>query len=105
MIANIDPTSAKSPAPIYQLKVTLLGTEPPVWRRLRVPGNAKLPWLHAVLQVVQFREDRRLARLGPPQADFDRHVVLGRRRADEPPRLTEAVRAALFNGGNGCAPS
>jgi hypothetical protein len=51
MIANIDPTSARSSASTYQLKVTLLGTEPPVWRRLRVPGNAKLPWLHAVLQV------------------------------------------------------
>jgi hypothetical protein len=51
MIANIEPTAAKASAPIYQLKVVLLGTKPPVWRRLRVPGNANLGWLHAALQV------------------------------------------------------
>ncbi len=51
MIANIDPMAAKSAAPIYQLKIALLGTKPSVWRRLQVPGNANLGWLHAVLQV------------------------------------------------------
>jgi hypothetical protein len=35
----------------YQLKVVLLGSEPPIWRRLQVPGDARLDWLHAVLQV------------------------------------------------------
>jgi hypothetical protein len=51
MIANIDPAAAKSTAPIYQLKVVLLGSKPPIWRRLQVPGNARLDWLHASLQV------------------------------------------------------
>jgi hypothetical protein len=37
--------------PIYQLKVVLLDTEPPVWRLVQVPGHANLGWLHAVLQV------------------------------------------------------
>jgi len=50
MIANIEPARAKSAAPIYQLKVVLLGSKPPIWRRLQVPGNANLNWLHAVLQ-------------------------------------------------------
>lgn len=51
MIANIDPAAAKSAVgPTYQLKVVLLGVEPPIWRRLQVPGNASLGWLHAVLQ-------------------------------------------------------
>jgi hypothetical protein len=36
---------------IYYLKVTLAGVEPPIWRRLRVPGEATLVWLHAVVQV------------------------------------------------------
>jgi hypothetical protein len=35
----------------YQLKVVLLDSEPPIWRRLQVPGDACLDWLHAVLQV------------------------------------------------------
>jgi hypothetical protein len=51
MIANIEPTATKASAPIYHLKVVLNGTKPPIWRRLQVPGNANLGWLHAVLQV------------------------------------------------------
>ena len=51
MIALIEPTAAKASAPVYHLKVSLIGTKPPVWRRLQVPGNANLGWLHAVIQV------------------------------------------------------
>ncbi|HLH56343.1 MAG TPA: plasmid pRiA4b ORF-3 family protein [Verrucomicrobiae bacterium] len=36
---------------IYQLHVLLNGTQPPIWRRLQVPGAANLGWLHSVLQV------------------------------------------------------
>jgi len=38
-------------AEIYQLKVTLLGTNPPIWRRLLVPANLTLAQMHDVLQV------------------------------------------------------
>lgn len=34
----------------YQLKITLLDTKPPVWRRVEVPGDIKLSGLHAVIQ-------------------------------------------------------
>ena len=51
MISLVEPTAGKGRAPIYHLKVVLLGTKPPVWRRLQVPGNANLGWLHAALQV------------------------------------------------------
>lgn len=40
------------PDDIFQLRVTLVGIEPPVWRRLLVPQDLTLPRLHAVLQVV-----------------------------------------------------
>jgi hypothetical protein len=42
---------------IYQLKVTLLGTNPPVWRRLVVPANMTLAQLHDVLQSAMGWED------------------------------------------------
>jgi len=45
------PISGKGSAPVYQLKVVLIGSRPAIWRRLRVPGNANLGWLHAVIQI------------------------------------------------------
>ena len=39
------------PQEIYQIKVTLLGTDPPIWRRLLVPGNVNLYELHAIIQL------------------------------------------------------
>lgn len=51
---SADRSAARFPLPddIFQLRVTLLGVEPPIWRRLLVPQDLTLPRLHAVLQVV-----------------------------------------------------
>ncbi len=52
MIApNKSPISVARRGSIYHLKVTLAEAEPPIWRRLLVPGEANLGWLHAVIQV------------------------------------------------------
>ena len=40
-----------SKAPIYQLKVTLDESRPPIWRRILVPGNVTMEHLHYVIQV------------------------------------------------------
>lgn len=37
---------------VYQLKVTLRDSEPPIWRRFVVPGNITLYRLHMILQSV-----------------------------------------------------
>lgn len=40
-----------SKASIYQLKITLEGSKPPIWRRLLVPGGVTLEHLHYIIQV------------------------------------------------------
>ncbi|MFN0105145.1 MAG: plasmid pRiA4b ORF-3 family protein [Bryobacteraceae bacterium] len=35
---------------VFQLKVTLIGIRPPIWRRLMVPGRIRLSDLHYVIQ-------------------------------------------------------
>jgi hypothetical protein len=40
----------KAPAPIYQLKVTLMDSKPPIWRRILVRSDVKLDIFHMILQ-------------------------------------------------------
>jgi hypothetical protein len=48
------------PNQIYQIKVTLDDTHPPVWRRIQVPGNTTLLKLHDILQIVMGWDDYHL---------------------------------------------
>ena len=41
-----------SGASVYQLKVTLLGIQPPIWRRFRVYSDITFRDLHNILQIV-----------------------------------------------------
>jgi hypothetical protein len=40
-----------SKAPIYQIKVTLNQSKPPIWRRILVPSDVTLEHLHYIIQV------------------------------------------------------
>jgi hypothetical protein len=87
------------PSEVFQLKVTLLGAMPPIWRRLLVPADLTLAQLHDVLQAAMGWEDghmhefsvgqRRIGRpdpedrlMGMPSAENERTVrlsgILGR---------------------------
>lgn len=64
-------------ADIYQIKVTLLDTTPPIWRRVLVPSDLKLPHLHKVIQIAMGWENYHLhefriggERYGVPDPDY-----------------------------------
>lgn len=51
------PTKPSIQAPIYQIKVTLDHSQPPIWRRILVPSDITLARLHRILQAVMGWED------------------------------------------------
>jgi hypothetical protein len=64
--------------PIYQIKVTLQETKPPIWRRVHVDANMTLPRLHDVIQVAMGWTDSHLHRFfvgdveyGQPDPEFE----------------------------------
>ena len=60
---RIDPTRGTpviDPGVVYQLKVTLVGFRPPIWRRLLVPANTPLSTLHGLLQIAMGWTDTHL---------------------------------------------
>jgi hypothetical protein len=64
-------------ARIYQIKVTLKWSKPPIWRRLQVRGDTKLGKLHQILQITMGWWDEHLhafeaggVAYGEPDPDF-----------------------------------
>jgi hypothetical protein len=51
---------AEPSSSLYELKITLRGSKPAIWRRLQVPGRIKLNRLHQVLQVAMGWTDSHL---------------------------------------------
>jgi hypothetical protein len=61
-----------SPHDIYQIKVTLLDTKPPIWRRLQVPADLTLAQLHNVLQIAMGWDDEHMHEFRVGQRRFGR---------------------------------
>jgi hypothetical protein len=66
---------------IYQLKVMLRHSKPPIWRRVQVPADISLARLHQILQVVMGWTDSHLHQfvvgrtlIGVPDPDFGMEV-------------------------------
>jgi hypothetical protein len=82
---------------VYRLKITLLGVNPPIWRRFQVPAGITLERLHDVIQTVMGWSDCHLhefyigrKRYGPRDADPEGEVL------DE---RVATLSAALFLSG------
>jgi hypothetical protein len=54
------PSNKAGDSQVYQLKVTLKGSKPPIWRRIQVQGGVTLGKLHTILQVVMGWTDSHL---------------------------------------------
>ncbi len=54
------PRKKHPPAPIYQLKITLSDSKPPIWRRVLVSGHTTLSTLHRIIQMVMGWNDYHL---------------------------------------------
>ena len=68
----------KPSAQVYQLKITLQGIEPPIWRRVQLPSSLRLCCVHSAIQVVMVWTDRHIHRFkkgrktwGPGVIDLD----------------------------------
>jgi len=57
---------------ICQIKVTLLGTNPPIWRRLLVPADLTLAQLHNVLQTAMGWDNQHMHQFRAGQRRFGR---------------------------------
>jgi yecA family protein len=69
-------------AQTYQLKITLNGSKPEIWRRLRLPSDTNLAMLHQILQITMGWEDYHLheflrskKRYGPPMDEFETNIL------------------------------
>ncbi len=65
-------------AQVYQLKITLKGIRPPIWRRILVPSTMTLPRLHQAIQISMGWTDSHLhqfivgrTRFGMPDPDYN----------------------------------
>jgi hypothetical protein len=87
-----------SNTPIYQIKVTLCESKPPIWRRILVPSEITLAKLHRILQAVMGWYDAHLHQFivggvyyGVPDPD-DFIEIKSERRV----RLNQIVAGEIF---------
>ncbi|MFO7897449.1 MAG: plasmid pRiA4b ORF-3 family protein [Planctomycetota bacterium] len=78
----------------YELKITLLESDPPIWRLVRVPADIRLSHLHRVIQIAMGWEDDHLHQFvikGASYMDFGRPGPDIDTQDEDATRLSEVV--------------
>lgn len=88
------------PPQIYQLKVTLLGTSPPIWRRLLVPADLTLAQLHDVLQAAMGWQERQMLAFGE---DCKHGIVVEKRLSADLPQESQETRVTARDSSRQCS--
>lgn len=84
---------------IHQLKVTLLGVHPPIWRRLLVGSDTTLSELHAIVQEAMGWEDCHLHAFEVAGRTFGRPDLELRMDDESGIALGEIVQSGVFRFG------
>ena len=89
-------TKGATDTPIYQIKVTLEGSKPPIWRRLLVPGDITLGDLHSIIQAAFGWWDYHLHQFiiggiyfGVPHPDYEDYLDMNDERKIRLHQITE----------------
>lgn len=84
---------------IYQLKISLKGARPPIWRRVQVPGTITLGLLHQIIQESMGWYDYHLhafqigaTAYGQPDPEYDDFLV----RSEDSVQLNQITRREKF---------
>jgi hypothetical protein len=78
---EMPPRKAAAPSRVYQLKITLKGSKPPIWRRVEVADDITLAKLHHIIQAAMGWTDSHLhmfsfgrVSYGVPDPGYDEDV-------------------------------
>ncbi|MGF1569602.1 MAG: plasmid pRiA4b ORF-3 family protein [Nodosilinea sp.] len=92
------PRKKTADQPIFQLKITLRGAKPPIWRRVQVPSDITLGKLHKIIQLTMGWYDCHLHEFeihgqsyGQPMPDYDFDIL-----SERNVRLNQVVTGEKF---------
>ena len=87
------PDRSGPPAPVYQVRVGLRGTKPPIWRRLEVPADIGLGELHSIIQAAFGWRDTHLHMFETPYGRFGSDDAEPGHRPERPMTLEQVAPA------------